>query len=172
MSIETGILKAIYSLVGTSSIVDGLLIFCASWLVYIITFVFLWLLLAHREPYERLVKIFYSSLALVISAGVFHSILNYAITRAAPSAALKITPLVSGFGGFPAFITTWAVTVACVSYIAISRRLGFWLFIISGIIAFAQMYVGISWPSDVLAGGLIGLAGALIAQQLIPPTRS
>jgi hypothetical protein len=172
MTLEVVILKAIYSLVGASGFLDGLFVFCAQFLVYPFTLVFVWTLLVHREPYERLIKIFYSTLALVISAGVFQGILHYFISRSLPSATLSFTQLIAGSGGFPAFITTWVVAVACVSYLALSKRLGFWLFIIAGIIGFAQMYTGLYWPLDIFMSIVIGVAGPVVAKSIISPPRS
>ncbi len=171
MTPETIILKSIYSLVGVSGFLDGLFVLCARFLPYAATLVFLGNLLVHREPYERLVKIFYSTFALVLSAGLFQGILDFVVTRVNPAKALGFHALVGG-GGFPAFATTWAVAVACICYLALSRRIGFWLFLVAIIVGFAQMYVGLAWPLDILVSVAIGITGPLFALRFIPPSRS
>jgi undecaprenyl-diphosphatase len=172
MVFEQVILKAIYALVGTSDFVDGLFMFCARFLIYIVTVVFLEQLLVHREPYERLMKIFYTGLALVISTGVLQGVLGYFISRPSPASILGSHALLSGSTMFPAFVTTWAVTIAAIALIALSKRLGTWFMIVAAIIGFAQLYTGLYWPLDIAASFAVGIAGSLIAKRIIPPTKS
>jgi membrane-associated phospholipid phosphatase len=42
------------------------------------------------------------------------------------------------------------------------RTIGTIAFVLAAIIAFARVYVGVHYPSDVLAGALIGMAVALL----------
>lgn len=46
------------------------------------------------------------------------------------------------------------------------RRLGIILFLLSAVIAFGRIYVGVHYPSDVVAGALIGILLALIILKL------
>ena len=172
MAFEHVILKAIYGLAGTSSIVDGVLMFCARFLIYIVVVVFLEQLLVHREPYERLMKIFYSGLALILSVGIFQGALAYFISRPNPAAELGFRAFTSGIMAFPALITTWAVSIAAIASVALSKRLGAWFMAVALIIGFAQLYTGLYWPVDILVSFGIGIAGAIIAKRIIPPTKS
>jgi|GEM_PF-2225682 len=172
MAFEIVILKAIYGLVGASGFLDGLFVFCARFLVYISTLIFVAELLVHREPYERLTKIFYTGFALILSAGIFQAILGYLVIRATPALLLSSRPLLEGVTSFPAFATTWAVSIAVIGFIIVSKRLGAWLFALALIIGFAQLYTGLYWPLDVAVSLGIGIAGPLIARRFIPPTRS
>lgn len=172
MAFEHVILEAIYGLAGTSGIVDGVLLFCSRFLIYIVVAVFLEQLLVHREPYERLMKIFYSSLAFIFSAGALQGVLGYIITRPNPAEILGFKALMTGSAAFPAPVTTWAVSIAMVASIAISKRLGSWFMAVAIIIGFAQLYTGLYWPIDVLVSFAIGITGPLIAKRIIPPTKS
>lgn len=171
-NIETAILEAIHSLVGISGFLDGVMVFCARFLAYIAMVIFLSKLLVHREPYERLTKIFYATLALVIGAGVLQGILGYVVTRDIPAVTNGVRSLLEAHAVFPAFAVTWTVTIAMVAAVAISKRLGFWLMLFSVVIGFAQLYTGVYRPLDVMVSFVIGVAGALIAKRLIPLTKS
>ena len=172
MDFEVIILKAIYSLVGSSDFLDGVFIFCARFLVYISTLVFLSKLLVHREPYERLTKIFYTTLALVLSAGVFQGVIGYLVSREAPAAAVGFHSLIEAGTSSPAFATTWAVAVAMIASVALSKRLGTWLMIIAALIGFSQLYTGVYWPLDIVVSFAIGIIGPIAAKRIIPPTKS
>jgi undecaprenyl-diphosphatase len=172
MAFEEIILKAVYGLVGTSGFVDGVLMFCARFLIYIVVVVFLEQLLVHREPYERLMKIFYSGLALILSVGVLQGVLDYFIFRPNPATALGLKTLMEGAGIFPALATTWAVSIAAIASIALSKRLGTWFMAVAFIIGFAQLYTGLYWPLDIIVSFMIGIIGPLIAKRFIPPTKS
>ncbi|MDO8602193.1 MAG: phosphatase PAP2 family protein [bacterium] len=171
MGFEVVILKAIYSLVGASGFLDGFFVFCARFLVYITTVVFLSKLLVHREPYERLLKIFYTILSLVFSTGIFQGIWGYLVSREAPAVTLSFRSLLEYGATFPAFMTTWAVAIAMIASIVISKRLGFWLMIGAVIIGFSQLYTGVHWPLDIIGSFIIGIAGPLAAKQIITPTK-
>lgn len=166
------ILKAVYSLVGSSDLLDGVFVFCARFLVYISTLVFLSKLLVHREPYERLTKIFYTTLALVLSAGIFQGIIEYLVSREAPAAVLGFRTLLEAGTLSPAFATTWAVAVATIASVALSKRLGTWLMILAALIGFSQLYTGVYWPLDIVVSFVIGIIGPLVAKRIIPPTKS
>jgi membrane-associated phospholipid phosphatase len=172
MDFEVIILKAIYSLVGSSDFLDGAFVFCARFLVYISTFVFLSKLLVHREPYERLTKIFYTTLALALSAGVLQGVIEYLVSREAPATAVGFRTLLEAGTSSPAFATTWAVTIAIIASIALSKRLGTWLMIMAAFIGFAQLYTGMYWPLDIVVSFAIGIIGPIIAKRIIPPTKS
>jgi undecaprenyl-diphosphatase len=51
------------------------------------------------------------------------------------------------------------------------RTIGAVALVLAAIVAFARVYVGVHYPSDVVGGALIGIAVALILQ-LTPPLRS
>ncbi len=161
--LENTIFEAIHSLVGASFFLDGIAIISARFLVYLLTLVFLGVLLVHREPYERLNKIFYSTLSLILSAGIFQSILHFMVYRTSPAASFGYDQLTSGRGGFPAFMTTWAISLAFIASFVLSKRLGFWLFIFACLIGLSQIYVGLHWPFDVAASILIGMLGPIVA---------
>lgn len=172
MAFEHIILKAIYELAGTSGIVDGVLMFCARFLIYIVVVVFLEQLLVHREPYERLMKIFYTATSLILSVGILYGILSYVIARPNPALTLGFHSLLTDSVSFPALVTTWAASIAAIASIAVSKRLGTWFMAVALIIGFAQLYTGLYWPIDILVSFGAGIAGAIIAKRIVPPTKS
>lgn len=63
--------------------------------------------------------------------------------------------------GFPSDHATGAFAMAMALWLY-DRTIGTIAFVLAAIIAFARVYVGVHYPSDVLAGALIGMAVALL----------
>jgi undecaprenyl-diphosphatase len=72
--------------------------------------------------------------------------------------------------GFPSDHATGAFAMAMALWLY-DRTIGAVAFVLAAIVAFARVYVGVHYPSDVVGGALIGIAVALILQ-LTPPLRS
>lgn len=51
-----------------------------------------------------------------------------------------------------------------------NKKFGFAIYLLSGAFCFARIYAGVFYPSDVLAGALIGIAIALIVSKIMPFT--
>lgn len=65
--------------------------------------------------------------------------------------------------GFPSDHATGAFAMAMALWFY-DRAIGGLAFVLAAIVAFARVYVGVHYPSDVVGGALIGMAVALILQ--------
>ena len=67
---------------------------------------------------------------------------------------------------FPANAAALAFGVSTAVWV-FNRRVGSALLAVSALYAFSRVYAGVHYPLDVIAGGLIGVVAALIAQALV-----
>ncbi len=57
---------------------------------------------------------------------------------------------------FPSGHATFYFALATIVYFY-NKKVGIWFFIVSFFIAVARVFVGVHWPSDILAGALLGI---------------
>ena len=71
---------------------------------------------------------------------------------------------------FPSGHTCASFAAACALYHALPRRWGIPCLVLAALISFSRLYVGVHYPSDVLAGALIGIfagwAGWKLSQKI------
>lgn len=69
--------------------------------------------------------------------------------------------------GFPSDHAAFAFAVAGAT-LSWRRQLGIAVLVLAAVNGFARIYVGVHWPSDVLAGAAVGLGGGLFVARLLP----
>lgn len=98
--------------------------------------------------------------------------ISHAVDRARPFVSHPHAELLISHArdpGFPSDHATGAFAMAMGLWLY-DRTIGAIAFVLAAIVAFARVYVGVHYPSDVVAGALIGMAVALILQ--LTPLRS
>jgi len=73
-----------------------------------------------------------------------------------PGSCLGLDP------GFPSAHASRAFAVAALLALAFTRRIWIAGVLVAGLIGISRIYLGLHWPSDVLAGALLGVALALL----------
>ncbi|MFT4036695.1 MAG: phosphatase PAP2 family protein [Thermomicrobiales bacterium] len=111
-------------------------------------------------------------IAAVISATLalaINQLVSLGWSRPRPFVAHDAVLLISHHadGSFPSDHTTFAFAVGT-SILLVSRRLGMLALLAAGAMAFARVYVGVHYVSDVVAGALIGTLSAIFVQQARP----
>jgi undecaprenyl-diphosphatase len=92
--------------------------------------------------------------------------ISNAVDRARPFVAHPHSELLISHSrdpGFPSDHATGAFAMAMALWFY-DRTIGALAFVLAAIVAFARVYVGVHYPSDVVGGALIGMAVALILQ--------
>lgn len=167
MSDLTGFL-AINGLAGRSVALDAFFIFGASWLPFVMVASVLgyvavsWKTSHFEGRFENAIEAFWS----VATGFVAEQVIGFLWFRARPFVALEeAVKLIDRFPhekSFPSGHATFAFALA-VSLLLRNRRWGWPLAIMACLVALSRVFVGVHYPSDVLAGAVVGSLAALAA---------
>lgn len=167
------IVQALHGVNGWSPALDALAIFCASLLPYFIVFAFIiFTVVSFRrggagtfaDNKKRLRFLLLTALAVLIAYGFFVSVIRFVYPVARPFAAFGWQPLISHEASNPSFPSGHAVFLfaLAMSVWQTSRRWGWYFLAVAALNAVARVFVGVHWPSDILAGALLGIIVAII----------
>lgn len=104
-------------------------------------------------------------------ANAVTTLLNTAVDRARPFAEHDLTLLFyePTDSSFPSNAAAVGFALATVVFLR-HRALGGWLYLLAFLWAFARVYAGVHYPSDVITGAAIGAVSALaVAATFVPP---
>lgn len=157
MNIDLVLFSFINGFAGRWVWLDYFGIFCADYLGYILLFVLAILLLINYKKYWKMV------LEALIAAGFTRFVLAEIIRqfwfRQRPFVLQNFVPLIvqsAEEASFPSGHATFFFALATIVYFY-NKKLGIIFFIASFFIALARVFVGVHWPSDILAGALLGI---------------
>jgi len=163
-SIDSAIFEFLYNLTG-NFLVDGIFVFFAGYLIYILTFVFLLYAVRIKNWRER-VRIFSTAvLATILSRGIITPVIRFFANRERPFSEMNIDSLVEQVsdGAFPSGHMTFIVPIMFALFY-INKRAGTWGLVGAVLIGIARIGAGVHWPSDVVGGFLIGLISYAIVE--------
>jgi len=106
----------------------------------------------------------YDVVVLVIVASLFTEVIKLLIDRPRPFEELPdVSTIVSASGpSFPSAHASRAFAVAAIVAIRTSHRYGATSLAIASLISLSRVCLGVHWPTDVLAGALLGAALAVV----------
>lgn len=175
-TLDWRLFQLINGLAGHVPAVDGLMTACALGLEYVLLFLVatLWVTPAEDESKTlgRQSLVIYAVLAALLALAI-NQLIGLAWFRPRPFVAHSVKLLISHSNdtSFPSDHTAGGFALAITTLIAKdrwARRIGWLLLALAALLTFARVYVGAHYPSDVIAGGLIG-AGSSIAIRLVEP---
>lgn len=165
--------RALNAFAGHGSPVDSIIVFFAAYLQYALG---MFLVIAALWPTRR-IRMFIAacSAAIVARLGVKTLIIAF-VARARPYVALHDVYNIIGpqageeFQSFPSghAVFFFALAMAVFMY---NRRLGWWFFAGATLMGIARIAGGIHWPSDILAGAVLGILTAWLMVRFIPVLR-
>jgi undecaprenyl-diphosphatase len=164
---DTIIFYGIQKLVGVSSVIDNIGIFCASFLIWIeVVLIGVFYLAARkRRALAACSAIASSVVAWTISQGI--GLLYF---RPRPFAVLSDAQLLINKSSldksFPSDHASIAFALASAVYL-VDRRWGVVFLAMAAVISVARVYVGVHYFSDVVSGALLGFICAFLVHRLI-----
>lgn len=163
---DKAIFYGLQGLIGTSPILDGIGIFCASVLVWIEGLAVIVFFLRDR----RRAWIFASAAVSAVMAWLLSDGIGLVYFRPRPFAALDNVRLLISKSpldkSFPSDHATVAFAMAYAVYL-VDRRWGAVLLLAAAAVALARVYVGVHYFSDIVAGAALGMACAFVVHRLI-----
>ena len=159
-SMDYQLFKAINGLAGAHRALDVVMIACATYspFVYALVLVALWLTWTHRIQLGA----FLAGLSALIALGI-GQIVGAVFARERPYLVHHVNLLISGAPdkSFPSDHATLAFAVGVMVW-RFNRQLGVALLLFGVLTAFARVFVGVHYPSDVLGGAVLGSVVSLV----------
>lgn len=108
------------------------------------------------------------AISLLLGFLVTNLLLKNWVCRPRPYTAIpQLVPLVTaGDWSFPSGHSTSSMAAGTVMFCQMPRHIGAPALALAILICLSRLYVGVHYPTDVLCGGLIGIAAALCATRL------
>ena len=111
-----------------------------------------------------------SLVSIAICFCITNLVLKGCVARPRPDAVMDaIVPLIRTPRdySFPSGHTTVSFAGALVCYRMLPRRYGIPALVLAGVIGFSRLYLGVHFPSDVLGGFLVALAGSGVSVKVL-----
>lgn len=161
MNLDYYLFQQINGFAGRWPWLDWLGIFAASYLQYIVVAGFL-LFLFWGKSKEGLVKKYYLAGAaigaIIFSRAILTEIIRWVWFRPRPFIDHAVNSLIAhaNTGSFPSGHAAFFFALATVVYLY-NKKLGIWFYFFSVPMVISRVFVGVHYPSDILAGALIGI---------------
>jgi len=169
MYYDVKIFEAINGLTGQSRIADSAGIFFAEYFPYILgIFLLFFLFRPKQNKKENKYMVLVAMMAGLVARFVVKSVILLFYDRPRPymdlSSTHKLISLspIENLQSFPSGHAIFFFALSTVVY-SFNKRLGIFFIICSIIMSIARVFVGVHWPSDILAGAVLGmLVGVVI----------
>jgi undecaprenyl-diphosphatase len=164
------VFSALNGSAGMGSVADGVIVFLANYLPYfVVAGLLFWLWRSKAEVGLRLqVGTMALFSGLVARFGVAE-IIRLFYHRPRPFVYHSVSKLFSESSySFPSGHTIFFFALAAAVYFY-NPRAGNWLFVLAAVIGVARIAAGVHYPSDILAGAILGIITAYIMVKLVGP---
>lgn len=163
MALDLSIFNIIFGLSHKSGFVDGLIIFFAEYLPYIMALSALVLVFRMKDWKGKVNAFALIALSLILSRFLITELIRAIYFRPRPFVTLGIEPLIN-HSMTPAFPSGHAALFFALAFAVflISKRLGAWLIVGSALMGIARVAAGVHWPMDIVAGALVALLSVAV----------
>jgi len=168
MNFDISLFKTIHGLVGRSICLDSLGIFIAVYLIWFIPILIFLIWFLNRKKKSSLKALFLGLLAVIL-VYLFDFLIEKIFFRPRPFVSLNFYPLINispQESSFPSTHAALAFALASSVYF-INRRLGVIFLVLTLLIGISRIFIGVHWPSDILAGAVLGLGCSWMIYKLL-----
>jgi undecaprenyl-diphosphatase len=153
-SLDYDLFRAINGLAGRNHLVDAIVVGCAKFLPVVFALALVGLWLTWRPMNQR--AGFLAGLSALVALGI-GQLIGMAFPRPRPYMAHQVNLLISPTAdtSFPSDHATLGFAVAILVW-RYNRRAGTPLLLLALVLAFARIFVGAHYPTDVLGGAVLG----------------
>ncbi len=153
--------SVIHQFVGHFILLDCVALFFAEYIQYVIGLWFLVLVLRSRNRFENRDMVVMATISALSARYIVKSVILLFIAEPRPFIYLHFAPLVSAAKGedlqsFPSGHALFFFALTMTTY-HFNKKLGTSLFVMSIIMGFSRVYVGVHWPFDIVVGALLGI---------------
>jgi undecaprenyl-diphosphatase len=156
MNIDLYIFQYLNQFAGENVYLDATAIFFARYLGYFLIFCLLLFLFRNFKKYwPMIVKAFG---AAILARFVIANIIKWIWERPRPFLQNQIVSLLphEATGSFPSGHAVFYFAISTIVYFY-NKKIGILFFVGSFLIGLARVFSGVHWPSDILAGALVGI---------------
>lgn len=168
MNIDFAVFSFLHGFAGQAKFFDWLIIFLADDLAYILLFAALIYLVFIKSRIQQWRLFLGVLLAVVLSRGVITELFRFFYNRPRPFIDLVFTPLIAKLdsAAFPSGHAAFFFALAGILFFE-NKRLGICFFTASVLMGIARVAAGVHWPTDILAGFLVGVLSAVISRHVV-----
>ncbi|MBI2446457.1 MAG: phosphatase PAP2 family protein [Parcubacteria group bacterium] len=168
MAIDLKVFYFFNDLAGQWLILDRLFVFFGYYLPYFLVAAFLLILYFSKYPRREKRQIFLTTaVSTIISRFGFVSIIRLFYQRPRPFLEYQVNQLIAkNEFSFPSGHAAFFFALAMAIYFY-NKKWGVWFFAAAVLIALARIAAGIHYPTDILAGAVIGILSACAVFHLI-----
>ena len=157
MNLDLLIFNFINSFAGKSVLLDYFGIFCAQYLGYVLLFVLLVFLIINFKKYWKMVL--EAIIAALFTRFILTAIIWSLWFKPRPFVDLNFIPFIDQSAkqsSFPSGHASFYFALSTIVYYY-HKKAGIFFYISSFFIVLARVFVGVHWPSDILAGAILGI---------------
>lgn len=166
MSLDLNIFNIINGLAGIYEWLDACAVFLAKNSEYILAVFLVMILIYNFRKYWKMVL--EALIAAVFTRFVLAEIMRAFFFRARPFVSHQVNQLIeynSQEASFPSGHACFYFALSTIIYFY-NKKLGIAFYVFSLLIVFSRVFVGIHWPSDILAGAVLGILVGWILNKL------
>jgi len=169
MFFDEKIFQILHAFAGKSFFVDVLFEFFATYLIFILTILLLYILVREKNWQKRIYFLSVSALVLILTRGLITETIRFFYQRARPFVELEFIPLISheATASFPSGHTVFLFALVPLALV-LGKKFGYWFLGGSLLVVISRVIAGVHWPSDILGGIVIGLLGYWLVVRLVP----
>lgn len=166
MNIDLYLFNLLNQFAGKWPWLDYSAMFFADYLGYVLLAVLVLFLAVNSKKYWRMVL--EAAVAAIVTKFVLVEIIRIIWFRARPFVALNFAPLINQSAAEPSFPSGHASFFFALSTIVYfyNKKVGIAFYVASFFIIISRVFTGVHWPSDILAGAILGILMGWVLNRL------